>query len=249
MMKKFTLAALFLAATTMISAQTQSLRISTYNGTNVEKYDGQQMNVNLDRYMFTGWNTICLPFSLTQEQVNTYFGNDCKLEALVSVSNDANTLYLNFQDVKSNGIKANTPYILYYTGESKNINVKANDALVEYDNNPAQTFSAEGITLKFAGTQSLLQSEGLYGIYAADNAESNFVKIDANKSGFLATRCYVTVDGLDNAKIVALHNEATGIKTITNADGTQAIYSINGVQQKKAQKGVNIINGKKVLVK
>lgn len=249
MIKKFTLATILLAATTIISAQTKSLSISTYNGTNVQKYDGQQMNVSLDRYMFNGWNTVCLPFSLTEEQINTYFGNACKLETLISVSNEDNTLYLNFQDAKSNGIKANTPYILYYTGESKNVSLTVNDALIKYDANPEEIFSTDGITLKFAGTQSLLQSEGLYGIYAADNTESNFVKIDSNKSGFLATRCYVTVSGIDNAKIVALHNEATSIKSVTNTNEAETIYSINGIQHKKVQKGVNIINGKKILVK
>ena len=248
-MKKFTLAALLLASATIMSAQTKSLRISTYNGTDIEKYDGQEMNVSLDRYVFTGWNTVCFPFSLTQEQLNTYFGNDCKLESLNGVSSESNTLYLNFQDAKAGGIQANVPYILYYTGESKSISIKADETKVIYDATPEEVFSLNDINIKFAGTQSLLQSEGLYGILAADNSESNFVKIDADKSGFLATRCYISVEGVENVNIVALHNEATGIKFTRSANEANTIYTINGIQQEKTQKGVNIINGKKVLVK
>ena len=42
---------------------------------------------------------------------------------------------------------------------------------------------------------------------------------------------------------------ATGIDQISNVDNTEVIYNIQGMRVKKAGKGVNIINGKKVVIK
>lgn len=42
---------------------------------------------------------------------------------------------------------------------------------------------------------------------------------------------------------------ATGIDQISNGDNTEVIYNIQGMRVKKAGKGVNIINGKKVVIK
>jgi hypothetical protein len=42
---------------------------------------------------------------------------------------------------------------------------------------------------------------------------------------------------------------ATGIQNVETQGGENEIYTIGGVRVQKAQKGVNIINGKKTLVK
>ena len=112
MMKKFTLAAVLLSMSLFASAQSRSVTISSINGTNVEQYDGQVADVKMNRYMFTGWNTVSFPFDLSADKVNEYFGNDCRLEALTGISGDENAMKLYFNDAKSEGIKANTPYIL-----------------------------------------------------------------------------------------------------------------------------------------
>ena len=41
----------------------------------------------------------------------------------------------------------------------------------------------------------------------------------------------------------------TGIEDVNAADAKNEIYTLGGVRVQKAQKGVNIINGKKVMVK
>ena len=89
-MKKFYLIAAMVLMTLAASAQ-QTLNISTYNGTNLARYDGQEYNVVVNRYMFTGWNTIALPFSVTEDELNEAFGSDCQLEKLVAVEANGNT--------------------------------------------------------------------------------------------------------------------------------------------------------------
>ena len=118
-MKKFYLIAIMAVATLTASAQ-QILNISTYSGTNLQKYDGTECKVNVNRYVFTGWNTIAMPFEMTEAELNETFGSDCKLEKLVAAESDMNGMKIFFQDCKAEGLQANTPYILYYTGENGN---------------------------------------------------------------------------------------------------------------------------------
>ncbi|MBQ8452624.1 MAG: Ig-like domain-containing protein [Prevotella sp.] len=53
------------------------------------------------------------------------------------------------------------------------------------------------------------------------------------------------------AKFYALGGEGTDVRglIIENLDGTQTIYNLNGQKMEKAQKGVNIVNGHKFIVK
>ena len=60
---------------------------------------------------------------------------------------------------------------------------------------------------------------------------------------------YQEADGWKNFKNI-VEFKTTGIDdTIADEDKQRAIYSISGVRLKSPQKGLNIINGKKVLVK
>ena len=170
-MKKLLLMAAFAIGCISASAQ-KTLTLSTYKGTDLAKYDGQTMNVSVSRYLFTGWNTISLPFSMTEEQVNEVFGSDCKLEKLVGVENDGIDVKLNFQDCKSEGIKPNTPYILYYTGENGSKQFTAENVVI-MNGIASVAFTAEGTgeIVTMAAAQQQTEPQGLYGILAKDNNE------------------------------------------------------------------------------
>ena len=94
-MKKLLLMAAFALSCIGASAQ-QTLTLSTYKGTDIKKYAGKKMNVTLNRYVFKGWNTISLPISMSEAEVNATFGSDCKLEKLVGVENNGTGVVLNF---------------------------------------------------------------------------------------------------------------------------------------------------------
>ena len=249
MMKKFTLAAVLLSMSLFASAQSKSVTISSINGTNVEQYDGQVADVKMNRYMFTGWNTVSFPFDLSTDKINEYFGNDCRLEALTGISGDENAMKLYFQDKKSEGIKANTPYILYFTGEPQNVRITTESTIQAGESKVS--FSANGYTVNFNVTDKIMSGDNIYGIFAKDNAESKFVKI-GEATGCYATRCYITVDGDKDVNFIPVHNEntATAInKVAADNNANDKIYDINGVQKKAASKGINIQNGKKFAVK
>lgn len=248
-------AGLILTGNMTMTAQTKALYLSSVNGSNIEQYDGQVRNVTMYRSVFNGWNTLCLPFSMTAAELDESFGSSCKLETLddVKVSKDG-TYYLYFKDAKKNGVKANTPYLLYYTGENTNAKLTADNTKIEYDSDPEIAFTVSGTTIHLVGAVKHLDANGQYGIYVKDNADANFTPVANSTSGFYATRCYITVDGATTTpRFVAFHNEsnyATSISDIKDYDNTSRdIYDVNGIRQNSLQKGVNIINGKKVRVK
>jgi hypothetical protein len=236
------------------SAQ-QTLTLSTYKGTDLTQYDGKTLNVSVSRYLYKGWNTISLPFAMTEAQVNAAFGTDCRLEKLVGVENDGMKVKLNFQNCKSEGIRPNTPYILFYTGDNgskrftaENVKVSKGQATVSF------TAEGTGETVTMGGANEQTASDGLYGILARDNAEASFVNVDNINTGFGATRCFITLPSGNNTNLVTTHNaETTGISSSLKDDvgmnSDTPVYNLSGQQMKTVQKGVNIINGRKVIVK
>ena len=259
-MKKLLLTAAFALGCIGMNAQ-GNLTLSTYKGTDLSKYAGKNLNVTVNRYVFNGWNTISLPFSLTETQVNEFFGSDCKLERLVGVENDGQGIKLNFQNCKSEGIKANTPYILYYTGTTGTKKIKADNVLIT-DAAATQTFTAEGtgetVTMSCAKQQKM--ATGLYGIWAKDNAEAAFVNVDEASNGFYATRCYIQLSNGNSTILTTNHisGDITSISSVAKSGEKVDVYNISGVkvasqinasEVNSLQKGIYVVKGKKVLVK
>ena len=56
-MKKIYLIIAMAVSALAVNAQ-QVLNLSTYNGTDLTKYDGQECKVNVNRHVFTAWNTL-----------------------------------------------------------------------------------------------------------------------------------------------------------------------------------------------
>lgn len=235
-------------------AQTKVLSLSSYEGTNVAQYDGQTRNVSMSRTVYNGWNTLCVPFSMTTEELNAAFGAGCQLETLSAVSSNGNVIDLYFTDVKSEGVKANTPYLLHYTGENKSIKVVAKETTIEYEATPALMLSDGKAFVQFNGAVKHIEADEdteMYGIYVKDNAEAAFSLVTPETSGFYATRCFITVSGMHNPILKAHHGEAavTAINAMKAEKTNGEVYNLNGVRQNGIQKGLNVVDGAKVMVK
>jgi len=253
-LKKLAVVAGCFAFSAAMMAQTKALYLSSVEGTNVSQYDGQTRNVTMYRTMYKGWNTFSVPFSMTTEELEAAFGADCKLEALSTIKSNGDVIDLFFTDVKAKGIKANHQYLLYYTGENKSVKVVANETKIESAESASQFFSDGNASLSFNGATKHIQAnenDVMYGIYVKDNAESAFTKVTPETSGFYATRCYLTVNGVSNPTFRAHHNvdPATAINTLKNEASNDDVYNLNGVRQNGLQKGMNITKGQKVIVK
>ena len=254
----------FIAAMSILTlgAQAQEkLNLSTYSGTNLTRYNGKVCNVTVNRYVFTGWNTISLPFSMTEQELNEAFGNDCQLEKLVSVEDNAQGITLNFMNCKAGGLEANTPYMLYYTGETTTKNIKK-EAEVTDAQSTIILNTRSGETVTMTGAAKHTEADGLYGVMAHDNAEVKFVSVgEENTSGFYATRCYITLSSGTTKKLIARHlgyGEATSIATIAHQDELVDVYNTAGVkvasqiqasEVNNLRPAIYIVKGQKILVK
>lgn len=211
--------------------------------------------VTLDRYLYSGWNTFCVPFALTQEQLEGAYGNGAVAKYLSDVTIDGAAVTLHFAPENGGGIEANKAYLLYLT-----------DDVTE-----AKTFS--GVTLQPAGdcTTTVSAAGGNYsfkGILAPTALETNdrqyflnstgtyFVLPLDNTSQLKATRAYIIVPtpaGSAQGRQYSFdfNGTTTAIDNVTISgmeDG--AWYTISGIRvNRPAAKGVYIHNGRKVIVK
>jgi hypothetical protein len=254
MKKLYLLAAMALFA--LVGNAQKKVAINTFSGTDITKYAGAECDVTMNRLVFNGWNTIALPFAVSEAELNEALGSDCRLERLVGVDSNGKELVLNFQDCKSTGIEPNIPYILYYSGET-GMKKLAKVAYLE-DGVASLTFKANNnsAVVTMSGTKKRIEADGLYGVLAKDNSEAKFVSVDDVTGGFAATRCFVTVSTGNQAILKTNHlaeGEVTAIESVVKKGENADIYNLSGIKVANKvsglQPGIYIVNGKKVRVK
>ena len=260
-MKKKLLFVALMAIVTLGAQAQERLYMNTYNDLNIAKFDGKTCNVNAYRVLFTGWNTIALPFSMTTEELNETFGSDCRLERLVAADAAGNNVQLYFQDCKEKGLEANTPYILYYTGENVNKRIFKTTLVT---NQPTEvTFAIEGSTetVTMAAAEKKTEGNGLYGVLAVDNADAKFVQVGAKESVFYPTRCYIRLSSGDSKQLTTMHLAAGDVTRISaiaaqgervdvyNTAGAKVASQISVAEVNKLPKGIYVVKGQKLLVK
>ena len=215
------------------------------------------------------WSTICLPFDLTSEQFYAAFGSDAKLayfeEDAVEVSpklgaGEADEIKINFtSDDLSEGFVSNYPYIIKC---SKDITEFTFDDVViapdEVSSSYTKTISKKKYTYGFYGTyeaETVLAENTLF-------LANNLFYYSAGLTKMKAFRCYfnfadVLKDKGNSAKIsLAVDGDATSIDGINVQYDVDGVYDLSGrkIQLEngdlnKLQKGVYIIDGKKVTIK
>lgn len=249
-----------LAGLSLTAWSQASVKLSTYGGTSLERYDGQQCDVTADRYLFNGWNTISMPFSMSEQEIDDALGQGVRLERLVGVAQQGTEIILNFQDCKAEGIKANTPYILYYPGETGSKKLQVN-ARIENKESKVTMNTGNGVEVSMCGAAVKTDGKNHYGILAVNNIDANFTQIDNEKAFFYATRCYISISGEQHFNLVANHlgaGEITSITDIAAANDVVDVYNVLGVRVAHNVKagdinslnpGIYMVKGRKILVK
>ena len=117
----------------------------------------------------------------------------------------------------------------------------------QYESN--KTVSKNGINMIGNFCQTTLTTGDFY-----INTSSQLRKLTAATANLKGFRAYFTVDDTSNVKALSFDfdDDATGISLMEEGrskmeDG--AIYNVAGQRLNKMQKGINIVNGKKVMVK
>ena len=195
--------------------------------------------VELTRNVVGGFNTVCLPFDLTAEQVASVFGNGAKVYNFEDVADGTNST-INFNTKDDNTITANVPVLIgeaTASTDSKIINnvvLKSGEAKVVGTN---FDFVGTYATITVAEDDYFIGAGALYKSEGATSMKAFRAYLHAKSAEAKALN--FTIDG----------DDATGINSLTPAlsEGEGDIYNLAGQRMGKMKKGINIVNGKKIL--
>ena len=246
-----------MALTTTAFAQNRVKNIYASSPTlDMELMQNSEQTVQLNRYFFAGYNTLCLPFSLTADQL-AVAAKDLKVERLAGIQQQGETLTLLFVECTADGIQAGMPYLVY-SPTSQYLRVKNSDVLTfDSDIKAVRMSDNNGNVITFGSGWESIEKAGRYGIPAKQDVtplESILIRTSSDQA-FLPTRCGFMWDQQSPSatKLEIKHAamlDVTAINAITHDNATDAVsYDLQGRQLTKSSKGITIQNGKKVLVK
>ena len=219
----------------------------------LENYLGRKVNTltlsGRTLYKDGDWNTLCLPFDVSVLEGSALEGATL-MELDASSSNlNGNTLTLNFNTATS--IEAGKPYLIKWGSGSNIVNPVFGGVTIS--NTAAQTVNFTGG--QFIGTYSSVSIEGEKGNIWFVGAGNTLFNPDDASSSLKALRAYFMIDGSKQVKSINMNfdEDASGIgltESTEKTEGTEGvIYNLQGQQLSAPQRGINIIGGKKVLVK
>ena len=223
----------------------------------IEQMQSSEHTVQLNRYFFAGYNTLCLPFSLTADQV-ALVAKDLKVECLAGIRQEGTTLNLYFVDCTNEGVQAGVPYLIY-SPTAQYLRVKNTDVLnFDPELKVIRMTDDNGNVVTFGSSWESIEKMGRYGIPAKQDVtplESVLIRTEADKA-FLPTRCGFTwvqqAASANDLKILhaASKGEVTAILGINQDKATGSdSYDLQGHKSSTNAKGIRIQNGKKTIVK
>lgn len=268
-MKHITLL-LVAAATVCTSAFAQNRAKNIYTSTaslNLEVLQEQAQPVVLNRTLFAGYNTICLPMSLSAEQLQAA-AKDVQVERLETIRQEGNTLNMYFLDCTNEGIEAGVPYLIFSptfqtlhanTQQASGINTQLRSITKSDD---------MGNTVTFGSSWEMLKVEGRYGIPAQQDTyilESILIRTEGDKA-FLPTRCGFTweqqssdANGLEIKHVTSLEDIETSIDKLQATGATVDVYNAQGTlvaaqttisaAKNSLPQGIYVVKGHKFAVK
>ena len=208
--------------------------------------DGELATVTLQRGIKVGYNTVVLPFDLTAVQVQAVFGTGAVVYSYSEDSENANSAELTFTTLGSGAITANVPVLVKATSA-------ATEKVIEGVTIEAPTTTAaEGTNFDYVGVyDNTTFAAGDYFMATKDNVQQIF-QSEGNNDTAKPFRAYFKKKGDAHVKATLLiDGVATSISEINgdNNDAAAKIFNLAGQRVQKAQKGIYIVNGKKVVIK
>ncbi len=227
--------------------------------------DKQLYNVQLygrTFYKDGNWNTLCLPFNVSDEQIeeesHPLYG--AEIRTLERATFDSGILTLNFSDPVS-AIVTGKPYIVRWPISSSSESAGASDLMdpifkkVTVSSGTPATYSYDAVDFV-----------GIYNPYVIDGEDRTILYLGANNTLYYpndamtigACRAYfklkgITVGDLQQAPVLNFGDEGTTtLNSLSLGEGRgDAWFTLDGrrLSGKPSQSGVYLNNGKKIVIK
>ena len=219
---------------------------------------GTFANVTLTRTLKSeSWNTFCVPFDMTAEQLAANGITDVR--ALESASVEGTSVTLNFSESSLTAVEAGVPYLVKVTDFDGTINVE-NAVMAAAPG----AVTVNGVTM----TGNYAADTVPVGAYFISN-NAFYYADEASNVALKGFRAYINVDETfeaigANRLMININGEVTGIEDVLGEEAAEADKLVNvvsldgmtvkaGVKKAEAldglQKGIYIVDGKKYVVK
>ena len=228
------------------------------NSTLINDNNGESKNVMLagrTLWQDNAWNTLCLPFNVTVAG-SPLAGADVR--TLTSASFSDGSLTLNFTGENAvTELTAGTPYIIKWASGDNIVNPVFTGVTIDKTMRDVPCELGDGKSVTFKGTYG-------YTSFTDDDqsilfmGEGNTLYYPKNGASIGAQRAFFELGGITAGAAKSLIKEfvltfgedADGIKNLNVDDNlNETIYNLAGQRLGKTQKGINIVNGKKVIIK
>lgn len=248
------------------STEATTVNISQANGYTYEAKDNAM--VTLTKPLKANvWNAICLPFSMTEQQVRNTFGEDARIAEFKKVDNSGNKAVALFGMHYYQLITAGKPCLIKPSQVSNTytingVTIDAEKALTIEDSNKMFNFVGTYASTNMPVNSHFLGSTDgkLYYITKAKDISGlkAFLKpVDNTSASTGNAKLSIAFDKTDNSP----DNNTTGIEAIkdytdqdsANSSANKGIYNINGqfvgTNPAILSQGIYVVNGKKFIVK
>ncbi|TFH76062.1 hypothetical protein [Segatella hominis] len=250
------------------STEATTVNISQANGYTYEAKDNAM--VTLTKPLKANvWNAICLPFSMTEQQVRNTFGEDARIAEFKKVDNSGNKAVALFGMHYYQLITAGKPCLIKPSQVNENdtytikgVTIDAEQALTIEDSNKMFNFVGTYASTNMPVNSHFLGSTDgkLYYITKAKDISGlkAFLKpVDNTSASTGNAKLSIAFDKTDNSP----DNNTTGIEAIkdymdqdaANSSANKGIYNINGqfmgTNPAILPQGIYVKDGKKFIVK
>ena len=193
-------------------------------------------NVKMNRSITAGrWNTFCSPVALAK---SNYFS---AVKELTGVDMNGDHYTMTFSDIEGDNLVAGKPYMVQVSSTVSELT--ASNVAVATEVSP-DTDTDSGLTFNGAFTSGTAPESS----FIISNNAFYYVNSTVTLGAF---RGYITVpEGEVKALSFIFDDDETAIEMVNGQSSMvngQSIYNLAGQRLNKVQKGINIVNGKKIL--
>ena len=215
------------------------------NSAVLEKNNGKVVNVMLKRTLVAYcWNTLCLPFSMSHDAVQTVFGEGTILKQMKEWNAAENVIYFEAADA----IVAGQPYIIKPVEAKESLLLQDPLVLNAVNNTTSGHISFCGImsSTQLSESDVFLGTDGE--LYLPNAAEENGDVLRGFRAYFKG------INNIADTK-VNIEGVVSGIENINGAtaQANGKVYTLAGQyvgnSTKGLMKGIYVVNGKKIVVK
>ena len=225
-----------------------NVKTFVYNENEANNIEAWEISdITLNRTLVANkWNTLCVPFAISEEEIKANFGEGTLVEKFDAVNGNT----VNFADATS--IEAGVPYLIKPTDAGTTYTFYGKEVSAD----APKTKGNADVTFKGIYSPTDITNNGT--VKAAGVTEGGKVLFVNPGSQTKAFRCFFTIS--DNASItpamlkISIKGVETAINSIVmgnNNAADNAIYNLQGqrVNGNSLAKGIYIKNGKKFAVK